>query len=445
MKTGQAHGIFPLIFLLFSAELCATEALPAKTSSVEHRRAGSGKQPEESVSVLLRAIYEAKQLRNSKLRYGEDRSNKIETEPTLRLNMRGFKGQPVSFFSEIEFIRKKKRQTAARTTTTDTLNVNQAWLQFKDSLIANGDLRVGRWLIRDEREWLFDENIDGVYARFGDRLTTEIGAGQVNYWQRNLLESSTRGDKTHLMTLISRYEIEDRWRVGAYAVWQYNSSTESNRQLNLGLRSFSRPRQMLSHWLDIATVRGQKGDEALRGYAVDGGAMFRLESVPLQPHFMLGYAWGSGDDNSNDGVAKRFRQTGLQGNETSLGSVTKYKLYGDTLDPELTNMHIFTAGAGINLDRDFSLDFIWHYYRQDRLAALVKNSTDLDAKYDRLTTKKLGAALDILVGWRPAQHVKLEASAAWFAPSSRFYTGSSRDSVRASSASSWWLKAEVKF
>jgi len=401
--------------------------------------------PEGPITFHLRAIYEAKELKNSKLRYGEDRSNKIQTEPTLRLNVRGFKGEPISFFSELEFIQKRKRQTGSAPTTTDTLNFNQLWLRFDESLLPDTDLRLGRWLLRDEREWLIDENVDGVYARFGDRLKTEVGAGRINYWQRNLLDSDTRGDKTNLLMLFSRYKVDDYWRIGGYAFWQYNRATESGRQLNVGLRSYSPPRQAFSHWLDIGAVRGQKDEQKLRGYALDSGVTWTYQPLPLRPRLTLGYAWGSGDDDSGDGVSRRYRQTGQQGNETWLGGETKYKLYGDTLDPELSNMHIFTAGIGISPTGQTSLDFIYHYYRQHRLAALVKNSTELDPKYDRLTTKTLGSALDIVAGWRINPHVKLEASAAWFAPSSRFYSGSGRRSARASSASSWWLKAEVRF
>lgn len=400
---------------------------------------------DEPITLHLRAIYEAKELKNSKLRYGEERSNKIETEPTLRLSVRGFKNEPVSFFGELEFIQKRKRQTGSGGKTTDTLNFNQLWLRFDESLLPETDLRLGRWLLRDEREWLIDENVDGVRARFGDTLKTEVGAGRVNYWQRNLLDSATRGDKTNLLMLFSRYEPAPHWQVGGYAFWQYKRAAERQRQLNFGLRSYSPPRQPFSHWLDVSAVRGQKKQQTLRGYALDGGAIWTFETLPLQPRLILGYAWGSADKSGSDGVSRRYRQTGLQGNEAWLGGQAKYKLYGDTLDPELSNLHIFTFGSGFSLTSDVSLDFIYHYYRQHRLAALAEDSTELDPKYDRLTTKKLGSALDIIAGWRITPDTRLEASISWFAPSSRFYSGKKDSSPRASSASSWWLKAQMRF
>lgn len=398
----------------------------------------------EPVSFHWRAIYEAKTLQNSKLRYGEDRSNQTETEPTLRLNVRGFKDEPVSFFSELELIQKRKRQTGSGGNTTDTLNFNQLWLRVDNLLLPETELRLGRWLLRDEREWLVDENVDGVHARFGDALKTAVGVGRVNYWQRNLLDSHTRGDKTTLLMLFSRYGINPQWRVGGYSFWQYNRAAEGDRQLNMGLRSWSPPQAPVSHWLDIGAVRGQKARQALRGYALDGGVTLTFKQIALRPRLTLGYAWGSGD-RDGDNISRRYRQTGLQGNEARFGGLAKYKIYGDTLDPELSNIHILTAGVGVNITDRLSLDVIGHYYRQDRLGQQVKNSTALQAKYDRLSTKKLGSALDIVAGWRASSHIRIEASAAWFAPSSRFYNGSGRRSEHASSASSWWLKAGIQF
>lgn len=430
--------------LAFTADSKAADSGPTGKHIPHTRKNHSpGPLPEKALTVHLRTIVEATQLRNSKLRYGDKRTNKLELEPTARLSVRAFKGRPVSLFGELEFIQKKKRESGKEATTTDTLNFNQAWLQFAP--IPDVDLRLGRWLLRDEREWLFDENIDGVYAKYDGKVETEFVAGQVNYWQRDLLDSSTRGDKTNILALIPRYDLSQHWLVGGYAVYQNGRSTKEDRQLNMGLRSWASPRQAFSHWLDISTVRGQKDRQQLRGYAVDSGATLRLKEVPLQPRFTLGYAWGSGDSDSDNRVSKRYRQTGLQGNEATFGGMAKFKIYGDTLAPELTNIHIITAGTGIDLGQQASLDVVYHYYRQHRLGALVDDTTALDAKYDRKTTKKLGSALDVIVGWRPHQRVRLEGGMAWFAPSSRFHAGSSRHSPRAGNASSWWLKAEVRF
>jgi len=442
--------LISLLVLFFSLESAAKpEVSPEELRPWLLKQSGSAATKEASpapVDIRLLAILEAEEIKNTKLRYGKKKTNKIKVEPTLRLDVTAFKDHPVSFFGEMEFIQKKKRQTGSSTTTTDTLDFNQGGLQLNGLLMPDSTVRLGRWLLRDERQWLFDEDIDGVYARFGDEWQTELGAGRVNYWQRNLLDSSTRGDNNNLMTLLSQYKVSKRWRLGGYAVWQHDRSAAKNeRQLNLGVRSWSSQRGAFSHWLEVGTVRGRQDDQSLRGYAVDSGATFRLVNVPLQPRFTLGYAWGSGDGNEDDGISKRYRQTGLQGNEASLGGLAKYNIYGAALDPELTNIHILTTGAGISMGKEVSLDLIYHYYRQDHLAELVDDTTELTAKYDRMTTKKLGSALDIVIGWRPHSRVRLEARAGWFAPSSRFHSGSSRHSARSSSASSWWMKAEIRF
>ena len=84
----------------------------------------------------------------------------------------------------------------------------------------------------------------------------------------------------------------------------------------------------------------------LRGYALDASATYRISNHPLNPKVTLGYAYGSGDDNPNDTTNHEFRQTGLQSNESKFGGIPKFKVYGEALDPELSNLKIFTMGFG---------------------------------------------------------------------------------------------------
>ena len=60
-----------------------------------------------------------------------------------------------------------------------------------------------------------------------------------------------------------------------------------------------------------------------------------------------------------------FRQTGIQDNNDKFGGVTSFKYYGELLEPELSNLHILTAGIGRRFGRRMSLDLIYHNYRQD--------------------------------------------------------------------------------
>jgi hypothetical protein len=99
----------------------------------------------------------------------------------------------------------------------------------------------------------------------------------------------------------------------------------------------------------------------VRGWAFDTQFNFALKA-PLHPNITLGYAYGSGDGNGGN-TDNAFRQTGLQSNASRLGlaSGSVYQ-FGEVLRPELSNLHILTAGIGVPLKDYGDLSFFYHYY-----------------------------------------------------------------------------------
>lgn len=90
---------------------------------------------------------------------------------------------------------------------------------------------------------------------------------------------------------------------------QNNVSDDSFRLGNFGLRSHNARDEHLQHWLDMG-----------------GTVIFPIEN--LKPRLTLGYAVGS----------ENYRQTGLQSNEAKFGGETKFKVYGETLNPNLADL-----------------------------------------------------------------------------------------------------------
>ena len=81
------------------------------------------------------------------------------------------------------------------------------------------------------------------------------------------------------------------------------------------------------------------------GWAFDLG-LTAVAPAAFEPRATIGYAIGSGDEG--DGKRDRsYRQSGLHANETGLGGVRRFTYYGRLLDPELSNLAIATAGAGL--------------------------------------------------------------------------------------------------
>lgn len=116
------------------------------------------------------------------------------------------------------------------------------------------------------------------------------------------------------------------------------------------------------------TVTGSS-ERDVRGWGLDANIDFAL-NAPLKPTLTLGYAFGSGDDDTTDGTDDAFRQTELNGNATRIGlSSTGIRNYGEVLRPELTNIHILTAGVGFPLFMSSDLTFLYHVYFLDEKAA----------------------------------------------------------------------------
>jgi hypothetical protein len=112
---------------------------------------------------------------------------------------------------------------------------------------------------------------------------------------------------------------------------------------------------------------------AVRGWALDTRFHFTL-NAPLHPVLTLGYAYGSGD--SGGGTDHAFRQTGLQSNAGLLGASSRPVYgYGEVLRPELSNLHILTAGLGFPLADYADLDFFYHYYRLAEEAAELRRAS----------------------------------------------------------------------
>ena len=173
----------------------------------------------------------------------------------------------------------------------------------------------------------------------------------------------------------------------------------------------------LRYWLDGAGVFGSEtftdysGPAGARtvgavdrhrvsGAGVDAGLTWET-SLPARPSLTLGYAFGSGKSGLREERDGGFRQTGLQDNNDRFRGVASFRYYGELLDPELSNLHVVTAGIGFRFLRKSSVDFVYHHYRQARAAPFLR---DADVKRDPSgVNTAIGQEWDVIVGieeWR---------------------------------------------
>lgn len=366
--------------------------------------------------IQRRAELEFEQQRNFRLDR-DDPKRRSDVEPLLRLGLTYRANRHLLGFVETEALIDQRDERGRPSRTDGRLRLNQAYLAL-DEWIDDSEIRIGRWLYRDEREWLFDESLDGVLARY-DRGKIEVDAlaGRVNLWRRDLFDSGTRGDPVNVYGLLARYEIRKAFEIGAYAVVRHDTAGLAGRHRHMGLRAHGRLGNWL-HWTEVGIVRGNDGRQRLNGHGFDIGGVYTVAEQPFRPRLLVGYAYGSGDDDPDDGVDRRFRQTGMQSNEARLGGLFKRRIYGEAFDPELSNLHIVSLGVGIAPTPRWSIDLVWHGYRQAKTAEV--EHAEIEPRRDSLGRHALGQELNLVVGHAPSESVIVGAVLGWFRPSGRF-------------------------
>lgn len=253
---------------------------------------------------------------------------------------------------------------------------------------------IGRQKLRDRpREWLVSKTLDGarlVYATA--TYSYDVSATRERLVRINLLSDDAKPPINNYTAFANFAVFPDIW-IGGYAMHR-DDRTSVNKDLTfLGTRSRGKLAGQLEFWLDTGFVTGSN----VAGHAVDMGLM-KMIDAPFSPVITFGYAWGSGDDNPNDGKDDAYRQTGLHVNEGKFGGLSKFKYYGQVVEPDLSNIHIFTLGLGIRPIKDVSLDLIYHHYRLSEYADKF-SARGIEGDLTR-QSKDLGHELDVVLGMR---------------------------------------------
>jgi len=329
-----------------------------------------------------------------------------------------------------------------------SLLVDQAFVKVHQ-IISPFEISVGRKNYEDERHWLYDTSLDiaSVAVKAGP-FRIEATAGREVYLDLDLAPNQRQPrDRIDTYILYADYRgIEDH-RFAAYTIVRDDLLTEKQRRLLerktraqlIGVRALGRPSDSFNYWIEIAQLIGKDGPSVggpVRGgtptkrfaaHGYDVGATFRFPWIPFSPSITVSYAVGSGDESPNDRHNNQFRQSGLHTNETRFGGLSKFKIYGEALDPELSNIEIFTAGVGFRPFSNVFVDVVWHRYRLDEFAQSLSNSA-LTAEMNQVDplrprSKDVGSGLDLVIGFRRLfglRRLGLDVRMGWFYPGQAF-------------------------
>jgi alginate production protein len=296
-------------------------------------------------------------------------------------------------------------------------------------------LQVGRQRFEDERQWLYDAELDAARLRYQRApLAVELSLSQDSLVRKDLL-SSARGDRINNYVLYASYRPLEDFALDAYAIVRDDlSAPDRRRPIFLGLRSHGEPIEDLDYWAELGYVGGRDGSSRLAGWGFDLGATYEFQGGP-KPALTLGFAFGSGDRKPDDGIDRSFRQTGLQENEWDFGGATDFKYYGEVLDPELSNLAILTAGVGIRPSEKVSVDLVYHYYLQHKAATTLRDA-GIDAEPSG-RSRRLGSAVDLILGLEEIyDRFEVKAVLGYFAPGAAFPERN---------GGAWVVRAEVQF
>jgi alginate production protein len=351
----------------------------------------------------------------------DDNGAFIEPELTLALSY-----DPVEDFGaflEVNLSREYVDRQSDDSGWEDTvLSIKRAYLTWRD-IVPGLALRVGRQRFDDEREWLYDEDLDAIRVfYFFDKYGIEGSTSREELVASDVLNGSDE-DEINNYGLTAMSSFGKKSTAAAYVFYRDDLSAKPEDLLFLGVRTKGRIASRWDYWLEAAHVRGSKiqksGKRTISGFGADVGSTYELEA-PFEPSLTLGAAFGTGD--SGDGKDNAFRQSGFQGNSDRFNGVASFKYYGETLDPELSNMIIVTAGAGVKPTKQSSIDLVYHRYWQHRKSDDLRDvSIDADPNGD---SRDLGHGVDIVIGFREIENFDVEFVAGTFIPGSAFGSGS---------------------
>jgi len=301
---------------------------------------------------------------------------------------------------EIEDGRKQKDRSV--------FEVEEAYLFLKDLFDDRFSLQIGRQQFDDERQWLYDAELDGVRAfilTYG--VVTQLSVSRGGIVNRDLLRESA-GDKINNYIAYSTYFFNEDTNLAAYFVARDDTTGENDSPIFLGIHSDGEASDSLDYWLELAYVTGEEGTNNLSGFGFDVGTVYAFDTA-LEPSITLGYAFGT----------EEFRQTGLQSNEGDFNGVVDFLYYGELFDPELSNLSILTGDVGILPTEETSIDLVYHYYFQTEASDEIRDST-LEAEPDGVN-KSLGSEIDLILGFeQKSEKIAAALSFGYFIPGSAF-------------------------
>ena len=274
------------------------------------------------------------------------------------------------------------------------LQMLQAYAVLRTLQKKGASLVVGKQRVRDSREWLFDEYLDAVRLYF---YVTRPLVLEATYLPSVFPPAGEKFETWDDLLLRARLIPDARNELSVYWLKRRDSSPRRREPVYMGLSCSARPVRWLRGWVEAALLRGEDKHRPQQAHALDVGTTVSTTGR-VRPSLTLAYAFGSGERKSpGDPYSQEFRQTGYEDNNGRFGGFSSFKYYGEVLDPELANLEVLTAAAGIRFGYSVSADLVFHAYHQHRPDDDLRAALPLVGAPDG-SSRDLGRELDFILG-----------------------------------------------
>jgi alginate production protein len=388
-------------------------------------------------------------------------------EHTLKVETQTHISPTTELYLQAKAVHESRRtEGTAGTERSKALERGQTWVKFAQLGGTPWELQAGRVELIDRRAWWWDDELDAARLLYGSeswRLDTGLArevarvsssesgiAPKVRGVTRWFGHATWKHAPPHTLEAFWLHGRDSSARPAAGSVVASEDATDpSDLTANwVGLRASGELRgdkgPRLSYWVDAAVLRGREAltpytegsngqftaanatTRPVRGQAIDVGVT-GVFPVVLRPSITIGYARGSGGERST-ALDANFRQTGLQENKARLAGVKRLRVYGELLQPELSNLAVSTFGLGIRVLDNSSVELIGHRYHQPTPSSVFPGS--------RLSTAPQGAngdigrELDLVVALREWRQLELILRWSLFKPGNAF-AANRRDAAHA--------------
>lgn len=276
------------------------------------------------------------------------------------------------------------------------LRVYQLTLSRKETFGAPLGFVVGKMRVRDDREFLFDEYLDGLRLYYHRMRPVVLEA---SYFVP-VVPLSDKFSTWNDFLAQARVYLGEKSQARVYAMWRDDSSARNRDSRYTGLSVHAR-RGPAKGWLEASHLGGE--DKGLRqdAWALDVGLGLRAKSWAWSPSVWAGHARGSGDRDPDDSVSNEFRQTGYEDNVSRVWGRARRASYGELLDPELRNLRVTSMGVAIRPWAPLSIELIGHLYELDQLDDEFDGG-DLELPDDPLdgVHRDIGHEIDLVLAWQ---------------------------------------------